>query len=429
MPSTLYSIPAMVSTRVNRFAGAAIVALFAAIPGPAALAQEEGAVQTEAVTQNQPATPGKLLIVGGGLRSDNQTTYKSFFEHYSGEGPICIIPTASATPRESAANAERDLRRHGPEPLEIVIIELSREDPARANDVGAASQIRSCAALWFTGGDQSRITRVFRPAGRDTAALIAAREVLASGGLIAGSSAGAAMMSDPMITGGSSRDWLKRVGDDAAEQDSDETDGELPPAERLRTGYGLGFFPYGTIDQHFLARGRLGRLVLALEANDIQRGYGIADNRAMQVDLDSHGLQGLGAAAVVIVDVGSLERDRGWHKIRLSLLGDGDTMNAQTGEITPASGKVRSELPINTASNKAAGEPEKEKDADLEPWSRDAILMLLRQLAADPSSPVFARDSDVELRLSADERTRFFASPDRPEDLCIVDVQLDILLR
>ena len=88
---------------------------------------------------------------------------------------------------------------------------------------------------------------------------------------MSGSSAGAAIMSDPMITSGSSVEALV-----------------YPPAPqphdtRLSVGRGLGFFPLGLVDQHFLQRGRLGRLVAAMMATGWPHGFGIDENTAMVI--------------------------------------------------------------------------------------------------------------------------------------------------
>ena len=96
-------------------------------------------------------------------------------------------------------------------------------------------EIESCAALFFTGGQQDRIVNAFKPGGRETAISKAIDRVLERGGIVAGTSAGAAIMSDPMIMGGES-DGRPRREDDAVAAD----------------GQGkLGYFPYGIVDPAF----------------------------------------------------------------------------------------------------------------------------------------------------------------------------------
>ena len=102
--------------------------------------------------------------------------------------------------------------------------------------------------------------------------LDAIRDAVAAGGLLAGSSAGAAMMSQPMLLGGTS---LESVIHGVTAN---------PERPGLLMGTGLGFFPFGMLDQHFIKRGRLGRLVVAMEAAGVSRGFGIDENTALLVE-------------------------------------------------------------------------------------------------------------------------------------------------
>ena len=107
-------------------------------------------------------------------------------------------------------------------------------------------------SVYFTGGDQAKILAALAPGGVRDPALTAIRAALDAGGLLAGSSAGAAMMSQPMILGGTSLEALVHGVT------------ENPKEPGLLIGTGLGFFPFGMVDQHFIKRGRLGRLVVAM---------------------------------------------------------------------------------------------------------------------------------------------------------------------
>ena len=120
--------------------------------------------------------------------------------------------------------------------------------------------------------------------------LRAIRAAQAAGGLVAGSSAGAAMMSQPMILGGTS---LESVVHGVT------ADPEQPG---LLLGDGLGFFPFGLLDQHFIKRGRLGRLVVAMAAAGVRRGFGIDENTALLVEGDAGRV--CGEYGVMVVDIG-----------------------------------------------------------------------------------------------------------------------------
>lgn len=236
---------------------------------------------------------GSLLIIGGGLEDDNAAIFGRFLE-LAGPGRIGVIPTASGDADAGAVTVQR-LRRFGPS-RDIVVIPLTKYDAGRADEAQIAALIRSCTGLWFTGGDQSRITAVFRPGPRggtrDTEAYRATLDVLARGGVIAGTSAGAAVMSDPMITGGTSADALAS-GATWTDQPREGQGVGLAP--------GLGYFPFGLTDQHFLERGRLGRLVVALRATGVKTGFGVSENAALEVDLSSGEARAWGEHAVTVV--------------------------------------------------------------------------------------------------------------------------------
>ena len=73
-----------------------------------------------------------------------------------------------------------------------------------AHDRALCDRIAGYGSVYFTGGDQAKIVAALAPRGRETPALAAIRAAQAAGGLVSGSSAGAAMMSQPMILGGTS---------------------------------------------------------------------------------------------------------------------------------------------------------------------------------------------------------------------------------
>src|SRR3546814_16920397 len=100
------------------------------------------------------------------------------------------------------------------------------------------------------------------------------------GGLIAGTSAGAAVMSETMLVKGSSRE-SHRIGD-------------------LHMAPGLGFVRDAIIDQHFAERGRIGRLLGAVAQNPRVIGIGIDEDTAILLRDDA--LEVLGPGAVYVVE-------------------------------------------------------------------------------------------------------------------------------
>ena len=231
---------------------------------------------------------GSLVIVGGGLKDDNRPVYERFVALAGGTAArIGIVPTASGDGLKAGEEVAERWRAFGP--ASVVVVPLSKDDAARADDEAVARTIADCTGLWFTGGDQTRIVEVFRPGGRETRALQSVRGVLARGGVVGGTSAGAAIMTDPMITGGGSAR-------------ANRADPENPDSTSVRTGPGLGLLPVGLVDQHFLERNRMARLLDALGRGKARWGFGISENSAMVVDLRGGWIEAIGPAGVIVID-------------------------------------------------------------------------------------------------------------------------------
>lgn len=266
---------------------------------------------------------GRLVIVGGALEAENAAVWNAVLDGRDGLGPVCVIPTASGAPERSMQSAVESLDRHGGGGTGMGI--LIREGEVEvANDPEIAGTLLTCSGFWFTGGSQSRITQTFMPEGVATSAYQAVRERFLEGAVLAGTSAGAAMMSDPMIAGGSSEGAF--VAGIRGEDGEDREDG-------VRIDGGLGFFQAGVLDQHFLARGRIGRLLVTVRDHpDIPAGFGIDENTAMIVDGGVADV--VGASGVVVVD----GRDGG-DPLRVTLAGAGDRIDLSSLDVTIAPGK------------------------------------------------------------------------------------------
>jgi hypothetical protein len=172
---------------------------------------------------------------------------------------------------------------------------------------------------------------VFRPGDGSTPAYEALMDRWREGAVVAGTSAGAAMMSTVSIVGGSSESALIR-GVRAEEE-----------GEGLWIRRGMEFVPWALLDQHFLARGRWARLVVATLAHpDPGVGVGIDENTALVVE-DGVG-QVVGASSVVWLDTRGTEG--GDAAGTLTLLGRGDRVHIlegrieRTGSALPATSSV-----------------------------------------------------------------------------------------
>lgn len=278
--------------------------------------------------------PGRLVIVGGALSRDNEAVYRAILDARKGDGPLCVIPTAGAAPEGGMAGPVSIFERYaGAGSARGVLVSAQR--PETAHDQEVVAQIRGCSGFFFIGGQQSRIIAAFRPDGVATPAYEALMQRWREGAVVSGSSAGAAMMSDPMINGGTSAGAFARGVRRAGGPASGDDDG--PGGVAITRG--LGLFRDGLVDQHFLARGRIGRLLVAVtELDEYDLGFGIDENTALVVDGDE--VYTIGASGVVIVDAGTARRDgRSIDGIRLHLLGAGDRFDLRTRRFTAAPGK------------------------------------------------------------------------------------------
>lgn len=270
------------------------------------------------------AGKGKLAVIGGRLEDNNVALFAEM--HRLSGGRILVFPTASSEPEAVGAETVEVFRAHG---FETEVVPLTPEN-GLAHSGAVADQVAAFGSVYFTGGDQAKIVGALAPGGREAPVLQAIRAAQAAGGLVAGSSAGAAMMSQPMILGGTSIESLVH---------GVSTD---PAAPGLLMGDGLGFFRFGMVDQHFIKRGRLGRLVVAMARAGVRRGFGIDENTALLVE----GQRGrvCGEYGVMVVDVGPADIDAGarsYRGFRLSYLDDGDGIDFGRFRPEPGAGKRR----------------------------------------------------------------------------------------
>ncbi|MCJ7629730.1 MAG: cyanophycinase, partial [Longimicrobiales bacterium] len=218
---------------------------------------------------------GRLVIIGGGLRSDNTDVYQAVLDGRDGEGPFCVFPTASADPQGSMDSAISAFDAVGGDGIAKGIF-LTVDNPEDAASPEIVTEIEACSGFYFVGGQQGRIVQLFRPEEGDTPAYQALLARNRAGAVVSGSSAGAAIMTDPRIGGGSSAGAL---------QEGVRGDGE---GEGVVLEKGLGLLETAFVDQHFLARGRWGRLLVAVLATDsFDLGMGNDENTALVVEGNS----------------------------------------------------------------------------------------------------------------------------------------------
>lgn len=293
---------------------------------------------------------GRLVIVGGALSSKNDEVFNQLLQSRKSRSElvVAIISAASSKPTFYADAFRDQLVERGLTRKNIIVVRLAVKDDSTTPDVNEADwaengdlpvikrQLERADIVWFSGGDQSRITQVlYKDDHQPTQALKALDALLQRGGTIGGTSAGAAMMSELMIVGGSSAGALfKGVADE------DSVDQEGGP---LLIGKGMGFFPFGIIDQHFDAKARLGRLIVALSSSpSAATGFGIDEDTALVVDLASQRASVAGPSRVTVVQSVQTENKKppySFEDIRISSLGSGDQINLSSMTYMPANDK------------------------------------------------------------------------------------------
>jgi cyanophycinase len=283
---------------------------------------------------------GNLVIIGGGLRADNAEVWQRIVQLAGGRGArIGVFGSASINPEKSAQNTVNKLNQYGAQAFFIPLgVTLPNSDYRKAaEDPEVVALIHSATGIYFTGGDQARITKALvRPDGSRTLALEAVWDVYRDGGVVAGSSAGAAIMSTTMFYDAKATlDMLKQG----------VTDGnEIAP--------GLGFIGDDVfVDQHLLVRGRFARMIPVMLKKGYQIGLGIDENSAMVVNA-RRDVEIIGYSGALLLDLSAAITDRGIKGFNISnatisYLDRGDKFNLVSREFTPSADKADNKLDPN----------------------------------------------------------------------------------
>lgn len=224
---------------------------------------------------------GHLVIIGGGQRPDSMM--RKIVELAGGAScKMTVIPMASGEPLDVALYQRWQLEEAGCP--EVGFVRFDREGADSDEVVG---ELTGSTGVFLSGGDQRRLADLMI----GSRLLERVREILHEGGVIAGTSAGAAIMSEVMITGdeiGNAEDpdfaWIKK--------------------DFVATRPGFGFVTRAIVDQHFVARGRHNRLLsLVLERPELV-GLGIDESTAA-VFSSPNRFEVIGESVVVVYDAGS----------------------------------------------------------------------------------------------------------------------------
>jgi cyanophycinase len=217
---------------------------------------------------------GKLIIIGGREDKGEELDILREVAKHVGDGRLCIVSVASSVGDEQWEEYSRIFKQLGVKKLSHLDVVHRTE----AIDQKALKAVKDADAVFFTGGDQLKITSEL--GGTRVADRI--NEIFESGGVIAGTSAGASVMGEIMMVSGES-DKTFRIG------------------SGLNMAPGLGFAPKLLIDQHFAERGRIGRLIAATAHNPRYLGIGIDEDTAIIMD-ENNIIKVIGKGAIYVLD-------------------------------------------------------------------------------------------------------------------------------
>jgi cyanophycinase len=226
-------------------------------------------------------TRGPVMAIGGAEAKDKEQKILTCFLELAGgkQSNILVIPTASEDPSGTGKNYRDVFLDMGAHEVSILEIEFR----ADANAERVVEQIEQASGVYITGGDQARLITFLV----GTRAMEALRKRNAAGVIVAGTSAGASILADHLLVGGGE---LPFNSNDATARRS-----------LIELSAGFGLLRDSVIDQHFSARGRIGRLLSAFAATPGLLGLGIDEATAALIRKGGT-LEVIGIGSVTILD-------------------------------------------------------------------------------------------------------------------------------
>ncbi|SFM16569.1 cyanophycinase [Nitrosomonas communis] len=251
---------------------------------------------------------GTLIIIGGHEDREGKREILKEVAGRVGKGKLVVTTVASEEPEESFEDYRKifqDLGLKG-------VTHLNVNQRADADSEENGKLLQDARGLFFTGGDQLRITSLIGETHMETHI----HNLFESGGVICGTSAGASVMCETMM--------IESEG------------GESHRIGRLRMAPGLGLIRDVVIDQHFAERGRMGRLLGAVAQNPRVLGIGLDEDTAIVVEELCY-FTVLGEGAVYVVDGSCITHSNiaeeaedhilSLYDVKLHVLSEGDTFD------------------------------------------------------------------------------------------------------
>lgn len=255
---------------------------------------------------------GWIIPIGGAEEKENSPQILQRFVKLAGgrEADVVVVPTASQL-RTTGPRYERIFGELGAARVTALDFDTRRD----CEEQGRLDRLREATGVFFTGGNQLRLSTLI--GGTPVAKTV--RQMNAAGVPVAGTSAGAAFISEHMIA----------FGDE----------GSTPIAGSVRLAPGMGLTNRFIIDQHFRQRDRLGRLLTALAYNPFAVGIGLDEDTAAFIAPDntvhvegSGGITVVDAAEVQFSSMDSVQEGRPvcLLGVKLHILTQGSTFNLHT---------------------------------------------------------------------------------------------------
>lgn len=219
-------------------------------------------------------TRGYIIPIGGAEQKIRDRDVLRRFVNICGDDDarIAIIPTASQL-EETGPRYEAIFDDLGV--AEAFSLPFQERSDCQRDDW--LERLETVHGVFMTGGNQLRLSTTI--GGTPVAELLRRRNL--EGLHVAGTSAGAAFMSEHMIA----------YGDEGA----------TPRSDMVTLAPGLGLTQLAIVDQHFRQRDRLGRLLTALTYNPRPIGIGLDEDTAAFIDAEDR-LEVVGSGAITIVD-------------------------------------------------------------------------------------------------------------------------------
>jgi len=281
-------------------------------------AQTTAPNQSEAQAQTRAnSIKGTLIIVGGG---DTPYAVQEKFvalAEWEGKANIAIFTMASTQFDEEAAEVSDEFKLLG---ADVEVINLNRE---QADTDSVANEVSRYTGYWFTGGDQNRLSAVLQ----GTQTLLSIEKRYRAGAVVGGTSAGAAVMTQTMLT-----------GESRSESPEQEKRPNMVALRSTEVAQGFGLLPGAIVDQHFTRRSRHNRLVSAVLDHPLLLGVGIDEETALLVKPDGlWEVMGNGHVKIYDARLARITHEEyesvGAAGIRLHVLPNRATFDPKTGRV------------------------------------------------------------------------------------------------